>query len=690
MKKGYIESACALLILLGVTGSGKSLFKLLVLGLEVPEFSPSTPLAESTVRSMSVSTVAVDGVKWDIVDPQDMMDKVATEIRRLPSLKLISTKTTQFESNKCQKEPISEPSNGLEKKERKTSLTQLQQNGEVPTVSKQSQVIQQHTVVTDTTFASSQIFSAKFFKALEEITIDSDLMTNPSTTVPQKLMDINFVYLLDSGGQPPFREMLPHFVQQASAIVLTQKLNERLDFKPTIKYRKEGGEVSKGYQSQLTNKEILYQYVQGVQSHNCKVFVVGTHRDREAECVDETKETKNKMLIDHFRSVLGKQMELYAVGNPDQLMFPVDSTSRRADDIKVAEEFRKKVTTNCMGKKEKIPLPWFVLEQLLQSLALEMGVKVLSIEECFKAAEKKLLMPKIDVQAALKYLGELNIIFYRPSILPRLVFPNAQVILDKITELVRLNHDLRTEDSSSSCGATSSLQLIELRECGKVNSGLLKDVFPSHYRENYFTSTEFLLLLEHLLIAGKLEDGEYFIPSLLPDLEVEKIAKYRVISPEQPAPLVVYYPKKWVPVGVMPSLVVYLQNSCNWTLTDGKQIYHNCIQFKLPNGKAGSVVLIDSTKFLEIHVTHKVDQDLCTRIGQDVMAGLNEAHKSLHYETATAEIGFLCSGECGNEEVHLATLDPKRESWICSKDEETGNNLDPRQRHWDNFISKGI
>ena len=70
------------------------------------------------------------------------------------------------------------------------------------------------------------------------------------------------------------------------------------------------------------------------------------------------------------------------------------SRSREADDMKVAEEFRNKVTENCMGEKEKIPLPWFVLEQLLQSLALKMGVKVLSIEECCEAAEQKLHMSR--------------------------------------------------------------------------------------------------------------------------------------------------------------------------------------------------------------------------------------------------------------------------------------------------------
>ena len=41
-------------------------------------------------------------------------------------------------------------------------------------------------------------------------------------------MVVDFLYLLDSGGQPAFREMAPHFVQKADAIVLMFKLNEKL------------------------------------------------------------------------------------------------------------------------------------------------------------------------------------------------------------------------------------------------------------------------------------------------------------------------------------------------------------------------------------------------------------------------------------------------------------------------------
>ena len=541
---------------------------------------------------------------------------------------------------------------------------------------------------------SSVNFSPLFLDALKEMKIDSELIkkiTKPASTIIQKLMNVNFIYLLDSGGQPPFREMLPHFVQHASAIVLMQKLNERLDFKPTIKYREEGGKVDKGYTSQQTNEQILYQYVQGVQSLESKVFVVGTHRDREGECENETKEMKNEKLLKAFRPVLGDQMELYKVGDPDQLIFPVNSTSRKPDDMAVAEEFRKRIVKTCMGEKVKIPLPWFLLEQLLELLAQKMKTKVLSIKECCEAAEKKLHMSHSICEAAIRYLGKLNIIFYSPDILPGVVFSNAQVILDKITELVHCSHALRTGDEDTFRAVPScmeSSEKLEFRDFAQVTSDLLQKAFPSHYREDLFTSSHFLELLEGLLIAGRLENGKHFIPSLLPDLPVEEIAQYRVTSPEHPAPLVIYYPKKWVPVGVMPSLVVYLQNICQWKPSEkhGKPtcLYHNCIQFKLPGGKPGNITLIDSTKFLEIHVkpTLGVYPDLCPTIRDDIMTGLQEAHKSLHYDSAEAEMGFLCSGECGNKEVHLATLDPKGETWICSEDGDTGSYLNKRQKFW--------
>ena len=87
MKRGYVELALRLLIFLGVTGSGKSLFQRLVLGLPFLKDSPSTPLAEPSVRTMSICQVGVDAdagsddVQWDIVDPKQMMDMVVNTIK---------------------------------------------------------------------------------------------------------------------------------------------------------------------------------------------------------------------------------------------------------------------------------------------------------------------------------------------------------------------------------------------------------------------------------------------------------------------------------------------------------------------------------------------------------------------------------------------------------------------------------
>ena len=711
MTRGFVELTLRLLIFLGVTGSGKSLFQRLVLGSPVPKDSPSTPLAESAVRTMSICQVAAGGgVEWEILGPQKMMDLVAKTIKDgafifdLPKIQpantisetqpdIVQSETDQFDN---QLEPVHQ----LEQ-EKTSSQVQAhpqdslhhgpQQSSKKTPKNVGKKQPQQHQATAGISGATG------FSEALKKVKyINSELIkkvSNPSAAVIQKLMDVDFIYLLDSGGQPPFREMLPHFVQQASAIVLMQKLNERLDWKPTIRYRGEGGKVDKGYTSQLTNEQILYQYIQAVQSHQSKVFVVGSHRDKMGKCKEKIK-TKNERLLESFRPVIGSHIVMYQMGDPDQLIFPVDCTSRKSKDVATAREFKKRVLKECEGVKEKVPLPWFILEQVLQLLAEEMKVTVLRTQECFKAANQMFSMTLDECEAAIKYLGKLNIMFYRPQILPGIVFCNAQVILDKITELVRCNHGLRTgevdEKKVPSC--MHGGEGLEFRDLGLINADLLGRAFPSHYRNDVFTPTDLLKLLQGLLIAGKFTDKQHFMPSLLPDLSDENIADYRLKpfapdKPDKPAPLVIHYPSMWLPVGVIPSLVVYLQNKSNWKLSEknGKPsfLYHNCIQFGLPCGKPGSVFLIDSTKFLELHVTAnlKVDPDLL-RIKKDIVTGLTQVHKSLNYELAKAEFGFFCSGKCGNKEPHLATLDDKKEVWKCSEDEELGDSLDPRQKVW--------
>ena len=490
------------------------------------------------------------------------------------------------------------------------------------------------------------------------------------------------------------RELLPHIVQQASGIVLTQKLNERLDFRPTITYREEGVE-DKGYPSPLTNEQILYQYFQAVQSHDSTVFVIGTYRDLEHECEEESRTDKNKRLLEAFRPVLGSRIALYAAGDPDQLVFPVDNTSRGAEDLKTAGKFRKKVVDHCMGKKEEIPLPWFILEQLLQQLAKEMKVTVLSKEECYMAA-RTLHMSDDMCEAAMKYLHKLNIIFYRPDIIENVVFCSAQVVLDKLTEIVHCSHRMHTNtDTVNIPSCMEGSEGLRFRDYAQVDPELLTKADPSHYREsdNVFTASDFLRLSERLLIAGKLENELYFIPSVLPDLSLQKVAQHRVTSADHPPPITIYYPKMWLPVGVVPALVVYLINHWGWTpVSQGDKpvcMCHNCMQFELPEGEPGSVTLIDSIKFLEIHIKQSLPvSQVCPRIMEMMLSGLEEAHKSLHYDPPAAVEGMICPGKCGTIEIHYAKVDKKKGFWTCSENRTMGGKW--KKGHIELDIDKGL
>ena len=700
MTRGSIKAALAILIFVGVTGSGKSLFKKLVLGLPVPEFSPSTPLA---VHSMSICQVAVGGgnkqMVWKVVTPADMVSIVAENAAAFKLEKALEfvkqEEQKQVTKTQVKASIINEDKDDLQKEtaasssQSKEVATDAVPEREQEKVNKiipdnsRGQVIAKPNEQTPTVRIENTLYM-KCIQVLRMLDFDGELIRKMKDASGY-VMDVDFIYILDSGGQPPFRELLPHIVQQASGIVLTQKLNERLDFRPTITYREEGVR-DEGYLSPLTNEQMLHQYFQAVQSHDSTVFVIGTHRDREHECKEESRADKNKRLLEAFRPVLGNRIALYATGDPDQLIFPVDNTSREPEDLKTAGKFRKMVVDHCMGEKKEIPLPWFMLEQLLQQLAREMNVTVLSKEECYMAAHT-LNMSNDMCEEALKYLHKLNIIFYRPDILDNAVFCSAQVPLDKLTEIVHCSHRMHTNTGTENI--PQCMEGLTFRDYAQVNPGLLTKAFPSHYREsdNVFTASDFLRLSERLLIAGKLENKQHFIPSILPDLHLQKVTQYRVILTDHPPPITIYYPDRWLPLGVMPALVVYLLNNCEWKIfsEDGKPVmYHNCMQFRLPDRQPGSVTLIDSIKFLEIHVKPTLpDNQVCSLIMENIMSGLEEAHKSLHYDPPAAVEGTLCPGTCGTKNIiHFAELDKKKERWTCSNKPRVGGFLDRWWSYW--------
>ena len=127
-----------------------------------------------------------------------------------------------------------------------------------------------------------------------------------------------------------------------------------------------------------------------------------------------------------------------------------------------------------------------------------------------------------------------------------------------------------------------------------------------------FTQSDFLLLLEKLLIISSLSPSEYFFPAVLnttPESEVHKILDCHKVKGI--APLAVQFHTSWAPSGVYCCSVCHLHSFSHWEVVhksptstssskDIPQLPHfsrNSITFT-KRGRPGSVTFIDIAFFI--------------------------------------------------------------------------------------------
>ena len=159
-----------------------------------------------------------------------------------------------------------------------------------------------------------------------------------------RLQDMTWVYLVDSGGQPQFQELLTAFFQNAVIGIFVHKLSERLDNHPHVQYfDKKGKECGMGYCSPLSNRDLFQHCSQTVQSlpyttkqSTCpRLAVVGTFRDEEILCTGESRNKKNQQLHEILCPILDSV--LFRMGI-QEVIFPVIATSPNDEDKEIARK----------------------------------------------------------------------------------------------------------------------------------------------------------------------------------------------------------------------------------------------------------------------------------------------------------------------------------------------------------------
>ena len=688
MQHGYVECCVTKVLVTGTAGSGKTCSKHVIIDENPPHVRKSTPCAERPIR---VASVGVRDKKWGRIGLKQLINYLAAAIKLRRALEARNSRVTHEDAESSSQEPQllqlqSEDSSSAQQLSSSKPVTEVHSADESVTSSTQKSRLESGASYVGEEDTST---SDKFETLLEAAVTEEELVRLIElTTSSDMLYEFAWIQFVDSGGQPQFLEVLPIFLRRTSVWVYVLKLSERLDEYPTIEfYDGTGSRICKPYAAAYTNKQIFQQFIQTMKSHKAagskcpKVLVIGTHRDKQSECTESVEE-KNKALsklLEPFADDI-----VYSNLAAGDVIFPLNAQLPDEFDRKIAEEIRVLIMRQCSPQPDRIPLGWYALQLKLREVAEALGREVISREECLAIA-RKLHMDETSLDAALEFLDSLNVIYYFKHILPKAIFCDTQVLLDKTTELVEFSYKLR--DRSRCKFEAREGEWKNFSEYGLVSSSFL-DSFEKHYVPGVFTSQELIKLFRALLILADFpKPGYYFMPCLLQRISQTEVTKHRA-----PATCFITHFPHGGRLGMFCALIAYLlspenQFPCAWNVIVSEPtntplcLHRNCIKFALPHFP-GKVTLIDSVDFFEIHVDapSKVVAGLHQYVRSAVLVGLEKAADTLHYTNSKPQIAFPCP--CDQGDFHVATVNLEQSWWLCSTNQQVYGELEEKHSAW--------
>ena len=633
---------------LGPGGSGKTHTLHSLLEEDPPSIRQSTPCAKRTVRTIAQCKVGVKDIHFVRIKDDQYSDMLSTTAKQLQPQQPLTTPPP------AQPRPQETTSEETDSASRPASSDDTQVTGIKREVSDSS--------------TEKKLKSRSHRSGFErELLRRMQLVPKRS----ESLIDKDLIDMKDSGGQPMFHEVLPLFVKNTMFGILTVKLNERLDSYPMVDYYNNGKPVGEPFPSPFTHLETFRHCMRVLQStcsqDTCpKLVFIGTHKDCVKECLDKNIKEKNRKLRSIIPPDLKRSILYYEQSNED-LLFCVNVKTSENEDRRMIGYVRQMMIKELHKlPREKIPLQYFALENAFLRLAKYQNKAILSKEECFReAAAYHFTRESFD--AALKYLHGLKLIFYYEEILPKVVFVDAQTILDKITELVELSLSLISKPVHERTVSMDINEFEEFRAYGIVTQELLSQL-SSHYVPGLFMQQQLVLLLKYLRVITEIGKGKYLVPCLLKVTALPRPLAYSASL--SISALLFYFGPNGPKLGVYCCLLASLITEAKWELmTDNNrpvQVSRNQVQFRLPGNDPGSITITDSfTTSFHISIDFPEDMDIakaeqictkiCPSIRETILSGIQKASHKLNYNNSIPTIAFPCSKHLPAD-LHPATI----------------------------------
>ena len=541
------------------------------------------------------------------------------------------------------------------------------------------------------------------------------IQKNPKKSKLKCLKGMRLIYLVDTGGQPQFQEIMPMFVRSSSIHFLVHKLNEPLDECPQFDYEISGVKYTVPEEMLVSNRTYIEQSLRTISScvfsdsstHGSipkpHFAIIGMFKDKcsdNAELDDKRREVNNciQPYIDHE----SKKCEAITPSRHNEKpVFSIDGSeegwSRNGNTV---DDLHTNIENFMEDVKLQVPVRWFLFLNLLKDQSKH--EPFLSLQECKRMAEEgNIMMNDDDVIEALIFFDELNLVLYFRKILPDVVFVSPAFLLNKVSEII-----VQSFDCAAPNAGISSEDRLHFRSTGIFEQSMLQKVKSLQQGLNKsFLREDLLELLKQLCIIADIEGNRrFFIPCVLA-LEHDDVNSQFLQSiidhmhAAKVEPLMISFPDGYSPRGLFCASVAFLAKLPNWAIesTSGLLTHkRNLVEFEVSERtqhgqKAvsvvplGNVVIVDRMSHIEVYSTCD-SEFLC-----DIRRNINEA---LWYAAANClayspyniqmNIGFSC--DCGQPKPHgTAVQDNDDPNWWmkCSKNSrKRAMRLNDKQLPW--------
>ena len=325
-----------------------------------------------------------------------------------------------------------------------------------------------------------------------------------------ELFDLDWIYLVDSGGQPQFADILPLLFGSEALYIMVVRLDQDLDDKQDNCFCSSGKTYKLPETLTLTHYQMIERACQIAKAQSTKlspkrVVVIATRYDEVNNPEDRVREFNERLLKLH------QKYEDVLVPNDisrDRVIFPVNAMSTGAEREKYTSQLQKCLIDIVRRsiKPVEVPLKWFVYELDLD----EESEKTCGVVEKSKCIElgKHLGMETTDIEHSLQFFSKLALHLYRPDDddFPDLVLIKMDPLTDRLSALIRTSFDPPQHIITKDCSV--------LKECGIFHEPFLDDAFTG-ITDEAISNHCFLQITQCLKVIVSVGDGQYFIPSAL-------------------------------------------------------------------------------------------------------------------------------------------------------------------------------